>query len=37
VCDSSSHAAVNALAVNGCSFVMADADGGLQLLRLQCE
>jgi hypothetical protein len=37
VCDSSSQAAVTALAGCGGSFVVADADGGLQLLRLICE
>ena len=37
VCDSSHQSSV--LAIAGCngSFVVADADGGLQMIRLQCE
>ncbi len=37
VCDSSTRAAVTAVAGSGGSFVVADADGALQLLRLQCQ
>ena len=37
VCDSSNHSSVLAIAGCGGSFVVADADGGLQMLRLQCE
>jgi hypothetical protein len=37
VCDSSSQAAVCAIAASGGNFVVADADGALQLLRLQSQ
>ncbi len=37
VCDSSNQSSVLAIAGCGGSFVVADADGGLQMLRLQCE
>ncbi len=37
VCDSSNQSSVLAIAGCGGSFVVADADGGLQVIRLQCE